>query len=149
MADFTPDSIIAVAAAVRDHANTFIFSALSERGIHDLLPAHGAALHALFIKSPMQMGELAKAIGRKKNTVTGLINTLEERGYCHREPDPSDARAQQVVLTAKGERVRAEQAAVSALLLDTVWQGVDEEDQRICMQTLKTILENLRGKDSD
>ncbi|WP_342752455.1 MarR family transcriptional regulator [Desulfobulbus oralis] len=42
------------------------------------------------------MNRLAERIDRKKNTVTGLISTLEERGYCRRAPDPDDARAQLV-----------------------------------------------------
>ena len=40
-------AIIALAAAIREQANTLILRSLSERGITDILPAHGAVLHAL------------------------------------------------------------------------------------------------------
>lgn len=100
------DAVIALAAAVREQANAFLLRALAERGVTDLLPAHGAVLHALFRQGPLSMSALAEAIDRRKNTVTGLIKTLEERGYCRREPDPADARVQRIVLTARGEGLR-------------------------------------------
>lgn len=137
-------AVIALIASIREQANLFLVRALSERGITDLLPAHGAVLNALFQRSPVQMNELAEAIGRKKNTVTGLIKTLEERGYCRREPDPQDARAQLVALTDKGETVRAEQAAISENLLKRVWEGVGEPERQSCIDVLRTILRNLR-----
>ena len=140
---YDASSVVALVAAIREQANAFIAFSLSERGITDILPAHGAVLNALFRHSPMQMSALADAIGRKKNTVTGLINTLEERGYCRREPDPQDARAQLVALTGKGESVRAEQAVVSKMLLQKIWQGVSVEDQQSCLCVLQTVLHNL------
>ena len=78
------DAVIALAAAVREQANAFLLKALAERGVKDLLPAHGAVLHALFRQGPLSMSALAEAIDRRKNTVTGLIKTLEEREACVR-----------------------------------------------------------------
>ena len=67
------DAVIALAAAVREQANAFLLRALAERGVTDLLPAHGAVLHTLFRQGPLSMSALAEAIDRRKNTVTGLI----------------------------------------------------------------------------
>lgn len=141
---YTTRSLIALIAVIREQANAFILSSLFDRGITDLLPAHGIVLNALFKKSPMQMSELAEAIGRKKNTVTGLIKTLEERGYCSREPDPLDARAQRVLLTEKGEAMRREQEEISNELLSRVWEGICTEEQEACLQVLRTVLGNLQ-----
>ena len=137
------NNIIALIASIRWEANQLILCVLEEQGITDILPAHGAVLHALFQKSPMQMSELADVINRKKNTVTGLISTLESRGYCHREKDPLDGRAQCVMLTPKGEEVRRKQAKVSQVLLEKLWHGIAGEDQQKCMQTLQKVYENL------
>lgn len=138
------NAVIALAAAVREQANACITSALARRGITDLLPAHGAVLHALFSRNPLQMRALAEAIGRKKNTVTSLVNTLEERGYCRREPDPGDARVQLVFLTPKGESMREVQDAISEALLRRAWAGVDEAEKHICTRTLERVLGNLK-----
>ena len=138
------ESIISLAAAIREEANTLILRLLAARGITDILPAHGAVLHALFRQSPIQMGALAAMIGRKKNTVTGLINTLEERGYCRREPDPLDARAQKIALTDKGEALRGIQDEISAELLRSAWRGIPVSEQRAAMRSLTSILNNLK-----
>lgn len=138
------DSIIALASAIREQANTFILNSLAERRIVDVLPAHGAVMNALFKKSPLQMSELAQNIGRKKNTVTGLIATLEERGYCRREADPGDARAQLVFLTEKGEAMRCIHGDISIELLRKAWENIGKQEQAACVRALETVLRNLQ-----
>ena len=145
----TPDAVIALAAAIRERANAVILDALAERGVADILPAHGAVLHALFTRGPMQMNELAERIGRKKNTVTGLIQTLEDRGYCRREPDPRDARAQLVLLTEKGEAIRRVQDEVSGELLQKAWGGMPGREREACIRSLETILRNLSQDETE
>lgn len=141
---YSTHSIIALSAAIREQANAFILGALAARGVVDILPAHGSVLNALFKESPLHMNKLAESIGRKKNTVTGLITTLEERGYCRREPDPDDARAQLVFLTEKGEAMRRIQAEVSAELLRKAWGNTDEQEQAACVRGLEAVLRNLQ-----
>ena len=67
----SPDDIIDLLSRIRERANQHICDELARRGITDLLPAHGAVLHALFEESPQPMSTLARRIGRKKNTATG------------------------------------------------------------------------------
>ena len=79
----SPDDIIDLLSRIRERANQYICDELARRGITDLLPAHGAVLHALFKESPQPMSTLARRIGRKKNTVTGLVDTLQELSLIH------------------------------------------------------------------
>lgn len=138
------DSIIALIGRIREEANLQIIQMLSRYDINDLLPAHGSVLHTLFTDGPMQMKALAEAIGRKKNTVTGLIKTLEDRGYCRRQTDPNDARGQIVALTEKGEAVRQVQDQISDELLNKVWRGIGQSERLLCVNSLNTILKNLQ-----
>lgn len=62
----SPDDIIDLLSRIRERANQHICDELARRGITDLLPAHGAVLHALFEESPQPMSTLARRIGRKK-----------------------------------------------------------------------------------
>ena len=48
----SPDDIIDLLSRIREQANQHICDELARRGITDLLPAHGAVLHALFEESP-------------------------------------------------------------------------------------------------
>ena len=142
-------AIIALAASIREQTNTYILNALSRHGVGDILPAHGAVLHALFESGPLKMNELAERIKRKKNTVTGLISTLESRGYCRREADPQDARSQIVLLTEKGEAMRRIQEEISVDLLRVVWGDVGEAEKAACTQTLQKVLRNLQKNESN
>lgn len=47
-------------------------------------------------------GEVSDALGLHKSTTSRNLSTLEELGLVERVPDPSDARARQVRLTAAG-----------------------------------------------
>ena len=143
------DAIIALAVSIREQANTYILNALSRHGVGDILPAHGVVLHALFKAGPLKMNELAERIKRKKNTVTGLISTLESRGYCRREPDPQDARSQIVLLTEKGEAMRRVQEEISVDLLRLVWGDVGEDEKAACVQTLEKVLRNLQQNETN
>lgn len=138
------NAVIALAASIREQANALVLSLLAERGVMDILPAHGVVLNALFRHGPMHMSALAERIGKKKNTVTGLVNTLEERGYCRREPDPEDGRAQIIVLTRQGEAMRAVQEEVSSELLRRAWRNVNEREQHACIRIMEKILHNLQ-----
>ncbi|MGL4209854.1 MAG: MarR family winged helix-turn-helix transcriptional regulator, partial [Candidatus Adiutrix sp.] len=91
----------------------------------------------------MPMGELAATIGRKKNTVTSLIATLEARGYCHRKADDNDARIQWIHLSPKGENMRYVQETISKKLLSAAWLGISAEDSLTCLTVLNQIMVNL------
>lgn len=139
----SPESLLDLLARIREQAHHHIDTELARRGVTDLLPAHGAVLHALFRESPQPMGELARRIGRKKNTVTGLVTTLQERGYCSRRPSAQDARVQLIGLTDKGEALRPVTARISESLRRAVWQDIPPGEQTACMTTLDRILRNL------
>lgn len=140
---YTSTALFALASAVRGQANAHITEVLARHGITDILPAHGAVLHCLAQESPLQMSELAKRIDRKKNTITSVVRTLEERGYCKREICPNDARAQRVSLTEKGKKLVTIQENISPTILEKAWKGIPEEERNTCIQILAKVLHNL------
>ena len=128
----SPDDIIDLLSRIRERANQHICDELARRGITDLLPAHGAVLHALFKESPQPMSTLARRIGRKKNTATG-----------RRRPSPQAARVQLVSLSDRGEALRHVQTDISTALHRRLWQDVPPADQAVCMAVLDSLLRNL------
>ena len=141
---YSEDAIFALVSSVREQANNLLSTMLEEQGVVDLLPAHGAVFHALYQENPLRMTVLAERIGRRKSTLTSLINTLEARGYCRREADAEDSRAQMVFLTEKGEALREIQHAISEVALAKAWQGIDAGKRRVCLEVLASVLDNLR-----
>lgn len=66
-------------------------------------PAFGALR---VLDEPRTMGEVATALNCDNSNVTGIVDTLEEKGLATREPAPRDRRVKLIALTAKGRRVR-------------------------------------------
>jgi DNA-binding MarR family transcriptional regulator len=58
----------------------------------------------LFEDDGLRMTELAARAHLAKQTMTTMVRLVEEAGLVRRRPDPEDARATRVHLTARGKR---------------------------------------------
>jgi DNA-binding MarR family transcriptional regulator len=78
-------------------------------------------LMAHLLREPgLSQQALAQRCLAAKSHVSGLVSLLEQRGWLRREPDPADARARRLFLSAEGlalaEQTLAVQAEVIALM---------------------------------
>jgi len=73
----------------------------------DLAPGQLHALKWLDPESPKPMRELAAALACDNSNVTGIIDRLEDRGLVERRPAPHDRRVKMLVVTPKGQELRA------------------------------------------
>lgn len=82
-------------------AESQVFRALHGAGFGDLTLAQCRLAQRL---SPdgIRLTELAEQAQITKQTAGALVDELERNGYVTRQPDPDDARARRVVLTARG-----------------------------------------------
>jgi DNA-binding MarR family transcriptional regulator len=100
---------------------------------HDLRPATFGALRAL--DQPRTMSELAQALHCDNSNVTGIVDSLEEKGLAGRFPSEGDRRVKLVELTEEGRRLRARLMREAAK--PPAWlHGLSEADQK----TLREIL---------
>src|SRR5437867_504428 len=83
-----------------------IVAALRDRGIVDLRPSQAHALLPLD-RTGSRLSVLAQRAEISKQAMMQLVDELIEIGCLRRTPDPLDARAKVVRLTAKGLRHRA------------------------------------------
>jgi DNA-binding MarR family transcriptional regulator len=118
-------------------------SALADRGSPELSPGHAAAM-LLVDRRGTRLTELAARAGITKQAMMQVLDDLESEGYLRRQPDPRDARAKVVKLTARGVRGRAEaRRAIS---------GVDARVRRYLggrrYDTLRETLESLATPES-
>jgi MarR family transcriptional regulator, organic hydroperoxide resistance regulator len=82
------------------------------------------ALWVLWVWGEMEARDLAAAVGISRPTATGVMGTLEGRGFLTRRKDPRDGRMVVVALTPTGlalierlfPRFNAEEAAVASAL---------------------------------
>lgn len=101
--------------AHRALASEFI-DEMGERGWEDVRPGHAALFMHIDRRSGTRLTELARRSRMTKQGMMLLVDDLEQRGYVRRVPDPEDARAKIVRLTARGRRYVAEaRRAVGAI----------------------------------
>src|SRR4026208_371475 len=86
-------------------------ASLEERGYPDLRPGHSAGFMHIDRRSGTRTTELARRARVTKQGMMLVVDDLESRGYVRRVPDPDDARAKAVKLTAHGRRTAGRPAA--------------------------------------
>jgi MarR family transcriptional regulator, 2-MHQ and catechol-resistance regulon repressor len=82
---------------------------------HDVSVTQCYALQSLVRGGAMTLGALATELYLDKSTASRVVETLERKGFVRRAPHPGDARAIQLVATARGKSLHA---GIEASLLD-------------------------------
>ena len=103
-------------------------------------------LWVLWVWGEMGANAFAETVGISRPTATGVLRTLETRGWLDRRRDPADGRSVLVSLTPAGRskiehlfpRFNAEETAVASVL------GDDEQDRLAAM--LRALAAQLDGR---
>ena len=100
--------------------NELLYAQFSERGFGEVRPAYGSILLPLFEEDGLRIGELGRRARLAKQTMTTMVRLLERDGLVALQPDPEDARATRVYLTARARRFRPVAEEVLTRLDDLV-----------------------------
>ena len=84
--------------------------------------------------------ELGSAMGVDPSTMVSLIDQLENAGLAKRRPRPTDRRAREVVITAKGRRVLEKARQLAMQVEDEVLRGLSGADRRQMLALLRRAL---------
>jgi DNA-binding MarR family transcriptional regulator len=90
------------------------------------------ALHRL--GAPVTMSELGKQLHCDRSFVTMIADTLEDRGLARREPNPTDRRLKNLVLTPQGMELKKRLEA--ALLTQMPWACALDMTERAALLEL-------------
>jgi len=136
--------IAAQISEIRSNINNFLIRELKRYTIEGLAPSHGAILHYLFTNKKMTMKDMAKAVRRDKSTLTALVCKLVSMGYVQKETVADDQRSVTIRLTPEGKKLEPVFREISDNLLQTIWRGIDEAEQKEVMRILKKIGTNVQ-----
>ena len=102
-------------------AESHVHQTLRDNGFADLTSAQVRIAQRLS-HAGIRVTDLAEQARVTKQTAGALVDDLERHGYVTRTPDPSDARARLVVLSAKGLRLCAA-AATEVATIERQWRA--------------------------
>ena len=116
-----------------------VLAALKAHG-HDI-PLNQARVFQRIAPGGSRLAELAEAAQVSKQTLGSIVDQLERAGYVHRVPDPHDARARLVTVTAKGREL-VELSIPVVRQIEVAWEAHLGRDQtRELRRTLAALRE--------
>jgi DNA-binding MarR family transcriptional regulator len=127
-------------AAARSRIKQVVLAQVAQFG---LAPQQFWMLIALREMPGMSQADLAERVRADAPTVSRTLGALLERGLVRSNPDPEDRRRSRVFLTAAGEQLASEVAAVAADVRAAVVEGMSAAEEAAVRRGLKRILDNL------
>ncbi|NBA97794.1 MarR family transcriptional regulator [Pseudomonas sp. R5(2019)] len=97
---------------------------------------------ARFQEAPTQR-ELAQSVGVEGPTLARLLDSLENQGLVRRHAVVEDRRAKKIQLCPPAKPLIDQIETIANALRVELFEGVDEDDLRVCMRVHAQILANL------
>ena len=94
-------------------------------------------------KEGMQLHDLGEKLIVSRANITGLIDSLEERGWVTRVVDETDRRVRYAQITAVGEKLLNDFAPVHFRNIRVLTQGLNAEEKRILANLLARMRHSL------
>lgn len=124
-----------------------IYRGVREDGYDDLNPAHVSLFRYEGLEG-RRPSQIAQSMQITKQSINDLLRHLERRGYVHCRPDPEDARARLVRLTARGRKLDAAVRAHAAAAERDVAKELGEQRFRELYHMLLKIVAVPKGRTS-
>ena len=109
----------------------------------DLTPEQFLLIDILWNQGDLKQQQLADGMQKDKNSITKLIDALEQKGLVRRQPNPTDRRSNTIVLTEKGDNLKHEAKMVGISSLDKMLEGLSEEEIHSFIAVMRRISKNM------
>ena len=106
----------------------------------DLTPAQFAILNFLRAREGAIQQEIGSAMGIDPSTMVALIDQLERAGLANRRARPTDRRAREIVLTAKGHRMLERGRQVAMEVENEVLRGLSAAERARLLALMRRAL---------
>lgn len=116
---------------------------LKHFNIHDINPAQGRILFALWQKDRIPIQELAKRTSLGKSTLTRMLDKLEETGHLNRLFPDDDRRKVLIQLTDGNKKMKIAYEDVSLEMTGLYYEGFSEREIDQFERFLERIFQNL------
>ena len=120
----------------------YFASMLKQQNI-PLTPEQFMLIDILWNQGEMSQQQLAAHMQKDKNSVTMLVDGLEQKGLIVRKQNAHDRRSNTMILTDKAHAMKEEDKQKGISILDTILSGIDEEELQSFLGTLRKLNRNM------
>ena len=129
---------------VKDGMQRCLATAMSRRGLDEVLPSYGDVLCLLRVTgTPVPVSELVTTLRRPKSTITKATDFLAREGLLRKRPNPGDGRSMLVELTESGATFADSFEEARKNVRELMFLGVPEQTQKEFFTLLEKVDANL------
>lgn len=122
---------------------------LQNCGVEEFNGPQGNILYVLWQKDMVPIVEIAAKTGLAKNTLTIMLDRMEENGLVSRKQSADDRRKTLVCLTDKAYELERDYNLVSQQMNDLFFQNLSEKEIEELEKYLDIILKNLQQAEKE
>jgi len=122
-----------------------LLETLTDWGWEGVRASHAAVFTTIDRRSGSRLTELARRAHITKQGMMLLVDELQERGYVRRVPDPEDARAKIVRLTARGRRYATDVRRAVAAIESRMRRDLGHRGYAAMREGLEALVDNDEG----
>ena len=122
---------------------------MQDCGVEDFNGPQGNILYVLWQKDTIPIVEIAAKTGLAKNTLTVMLNRMEENGLVSRKQSVEDRRKTLICLTEKAYKLEKDYNLVSQQMNELFFQNLSEKEIEELEKYLDIILENLQQAEKE
>ena len=122
---------------------------LQNCGVEDFNGPQGNILYVLWQKDTVPIVEIAEKTGLAKNTLTAMLDRMEENGLVFRKQSTDDRRKALVCLTEKARGLEKDYNLVSQQMNDLFFRNFSEKEIDELEKYLDRIMENLQSAEKE
>ncbi len=110
---------------------------------YDLTSSQVSVLCQLWNKDGLTQKEIQENLNLRPASVSGLVDTLSNKGFIVRKHDGEDARLKRLYLTEEGTSVKDLSIEIIKELENTITKGFSEDEKVIFICWMKKLYNNL------
>jgi len=129
---------------VKQIQDRFFTKLLSDANIAEFNGAQGRILYILWQSDCIPIVEIAKKTSLAKNTLTSMLDRMEESGLIMREADKNDRRQINIILSEKAQSLKKDFDRISMKSAEIFYKGFTDDEIILFEEQLNKILNNLK-----